>query len=428
MTVIDADTHVDESEATWQKLEGANAKYIPVTVTSQAGEKSSAGLVRSRDRWWMVGGKFLTRAIRDEEHHPPRVRRELEGVPGRLRHMDEMGVDVQAIFPTFFIRYGTNNAEAEWALTTTYNRWMAGKCADTNGRLRWACVLPLLQPEKAAEELRWAKAHGACGIFRRGFDLDRPINDPHFFPVYEEANSLEMPLCIHTGHPLPGGGGDRAFPIILSFNALLSSDMPNKFPKLRFGLIEAGASWIPYTLSQRAAEKRREIRDQGKLLNLITLMDSNRELFRDNRAFVTIHPIDDVAYLLKFGTEDSLMIGTDYSHHEISANLNAFKRGPIMGRRRQDQPDCGAQNTGEQPTSILRPVGGALSWKAVPDVLRGHCRPHRLRPLSVTPSSAPAAAPSPATGSSSSRVAELADGAAAVLDDLVVLSRILVEE
>jgi hypothetical protein len=48
--------------------------------------------------------------------------------------MDKMGVAVQVIFPTFFIRYNTNNAEAEWALTTTYNRWLAEKCAPTNGR------------------------------------------------------------------------------------------------------------------------------------------------------------------------------------------------------------------------------------------------------------------------------------------------------
>ena len=88
-------------------------------------------------------------------------------------------------------------------------RWLAEKCAPTNGRLQWAAVLPLLQPDKAVEELRWAKEHGACGIFKRGFDLDRKVTDPHFFPVYEEASALELPLCIHTGHPLPGSNWNR---------------------------------------------------------------------------------------------------------------------------------------------------------------------------------------------------------------------------
>jgi hypothetical protein len=40
--------------------------------------------------------------------------------------------------------------------------------------------------------------------------------------------------------------------------------------------------------------------------------------------FVTLDPIDDVESLLKFATEDHLMIGTDYSHTDISANLSAL--------------------------------------------------------------------------------------------------------
>ncbi|MDE3078215.1 MAG: amidohydrolase family protein, partial [Chloroflexota bacterium] len=209
MPVVDADTHVDESEATWSALEdGPYSRHIPATVIVAPHEAARMGLNATTSRSWLVEGRLQNRAIRDEVNHPPRVFRELEDVPGRLAHMDKMGVDIQVIFPTFFIRYGTSNAEAEWALTTTYNRWLAQKCADTNGRLRWAAVLPWLQPAKAAEELRWAKAHGACCIYKRGFDLERSVSDSHFFPVYEEASALDVPICIHTGHPGKDPGGD----------------------------------------------------------------------------------------------------------------------------------------------------------------------------------------------------------------------------
>ena len=145
MAMIDADTHVDESEDTWKKLEGTTyAKYIPVTIAMPPDEAKRAGYNPTNSRCWVVEGRLQNRAIRDEVNHPPRVLRELQDVPGRLAHMDKMGVDVQVIFPTFFIRYNTINAEAEWALTTTYNRWLADKCAQTKGRLRWAAVLPLL--------------------------------------------------------------------------------------------------------------------------------------------------------------------------------------------------------------------------------------------------------------------------------------------
>ncbi len=323
MPVIDADTHVDESEATWKKLEGTPyAKYIPVTVTLPPEEAKRAGFSPTNIRRWVVEGRLQNRAVRDEVNHPLRVRRELEDVQGRVAHMDEMGVDVQVIFPTFFIRYNTNNAEAEWALTTTYNRWLAEKCAPTNGRLRWAAVLPLLQPDKAVEELRWAKEHGACGIFKRGFDLNRKVTDPHFFPIYEEASALDLPLCIHTGHPLPGHEWDRGFPIMYSFGELVSSKVPKQFPKLRFGFIESGASWIPYVISQLGAKKRVTLRGQQR--RLPHLFELEPEIFRKNRAFVTIDPIDDVESILKFGTEDNLMIGTDYSHTDISANLSGL--------------------------------------------------------------------------------------------------------
>ena len=323
MPVIDADTHVDECEETWKKLEGTQyAKYIPVTVMMSPDEAKRAGYTATTSRSWVVEGRLQNRAIRDEVNHPLRVYRELQDVPGRVAHMDKMGVDMQVIFPTFFIRYNTKNAEAEWALTTTYNRWLAEKCAPTNGRLQWAAVLPLLQPDKAVEELRWAKELGACGIFKRGFDLDRQVTDPHFFPIYEEASALDLPLCIHTGHPLPAHEWDRGFPIMYSFSALVSSGIPKKFPRLRFGFIESGASWIPYTISQLGAVKRQALR--GKQTKLPRLVELEPEIFRANRVFITIDPIDDVESLLQFGTEDSLMIGTDYSHTDISANLSAL--------------------------------------------------------------------------------------------------------
>ena len=323
MAVIDADKHVDESEDTCRKLERTPyANYIPVTITKPADEAKRAGYNPTNSRCWVVEGRLQNRAIRDEINHPPRAYRELQDVPGRLAHMDKMGVDIQVIFPTFFIRYNTRDAQAEWALTTTYNRWMAEKCAGTGGRLRWAAVLPLLQPEKAAEELRWAKKHGACGIYKRGFDLDRKITDAHFFPVYEEAAALDLPLCIHTGHPLPGSEWDRGFPIIYSFTALVSSGLPKKFPGLRFGLIESGASWIPYAISQLGAVKRQSLR--GQRTRSPRLYELEPEIFRANRIYVTIDPIDDVESLLRFGTEDNLMIGTEYSHTDISANLSGL--------------------------------------------------------------------------------------------------------
>ena len=263
--IIDADTHVDESDATWRALTGDLARYLPVTVEPPRGDVARAGLDASDARWWLVEGRLQSRKIRDERH-PRREYRELEDVPGRLADMDRIGVDVQVLFPTFFIRYGTGNAEAEAALASTYNRWIAERCARSGGRLRWAAVVPWLDVERGVEEMRWAKEHGACGIFKRGQDLGEPADSPHFLPFYAEAEALDMAVCFHTGNPpLPGGDGDRGFPIIKAFMALLVSGIPDRFPGLRFGFIEAGASWIPYALAQLGAlQRQRELGDRRR--------------------------------------------------------------------------------------------------------------------------------------------------------------------
>ncbi len=123
-----------------------------------------------------------------------------------------------------------------------------------------------------------------------------------------------------------------------AFIALVNAGLPQKFPKLRFGLIEAGASWIPYTISQLGAQKRAALR--GQQSQSPDLYDLEPELFESNRLFVAIDPIDDIRTLLKFGTEDHLMIGTDYSHTDISANLSALDEvngWANEGRITQDQ-------------------------------------------------------------------------------------------
>ena len=317
MPVIDADTHVDETEATWAPLQGKSAKHAPATMTPSDDEIERLSLSPSRSRFWLVEGRLQVRAVRDDVHHPPRPRRELEDIEGRLDDMDRMGVDVQVLFPTFWIRYVSLNAEPEAALARSYNQWIAERCAETGGRLRWAAVIPWLDPDAAAEEVRWAAGNGAVGIFKRGFDLGKPVSDKHFFPAYDAANDANLPLCIHTGHP--GSEWDRGFPVMASFLSVVNAGMADRFPNIRFGFIEAGASWIPYALSQLAMRER-----AARLHEEDPTPAPYAGLFRDNRLYVSIDPVDDVDYLLALGAEDNLIIGTDYSHTDQSANLNAL--------------------------------------------------------------------------------------------------------
>src|SRR4051794_18329442 len=96
LRVIDADTHVDETEDTWDSC--------------QADLKPTTGYPRNPDpnrppvRYWQVGAHRRPRFIRDEATSGTTVgTRELLDVDARLAHMDELGIETQVIYPTLFL-------------------------------------------------------------------------------------------------------------------------------------------------------------------------------------------------------------------------------------------------------------------------------------------------------------------------------------
>jgi len=118
-----------------------------------------------------------------------------------------------------------------------------------------------------------------------------------------------------------GGFGLIARPQIGCFGALVIKNLPDRFPSLRFGVIEAMASWLPHVIADLKAKNL-----YGGLLKTyaqrpLSLKD---DFMRANRFYLTCQTSDDVPYLMKFGAEDSLMIGTDYSHDDQSGVIGAL--------------------------------------------------------------------------------------------------------
>ena len=132
---IDADAHVIETEETWEYMEGADRKFMPRMVAPSQ-EKSP-------DEYWLVDERVHIRSVNVGRDTPP-ASRELRDVGVRLKHMDELGVDVQVLYPTIFLMPVTAKAEVEVALCRGYNRWLADVCKEGEGRLRWTAVVPLL--------------------------------------------------------------------------------------------------------------------------------------------------------------------------------------------------------------------------------------------------------------------------------------------
>ena len=184
MRIIDADTHVDETEATWEYMQGDDLQFKPTTAYPA---NRNPELVPTR--YWLIDGRRQLRFIRNDNESGTVVEsRELLDVGVRLKHMDELGTDIQVLYPTLFLMEATERPEVSTALRRSYNRWLADRCGQSDGRLRWVCLPPLQNMGETMKELRFAKEHGACGILKKGDrEPDKWPADPYFFPLYEEA-------------------------------------------------------------------------------------------------------------------------------------------------------------------------------------------------------------------------------------------------
>src|SRR5579871_5377566 len=190
MLRIDADAHVIENERTWEYMAGADAQYKPFTVVDEA----------TRKRYWAIDGRLVGRDG-NEGDEMSRESREMHDIAARLAHIDQLEVDIQVLFPSLFLRPLTNRPAVEAALCRSYNRWLADIWSQGGDRLRWAAILPLMSMDATLEEVRFAKEHGGCALYTRGIFENRMLTDPYYYPLYDLASELSMPVCIHAATP-----------------------------------------------------------------------------------------------------------------------------------------------------------------------------------------------------------------------------------
>ena len=328
---IDADAHVVESPHTWDYLTPSENKFRPMLFKPE-GDTQRAH--------WVIDGKIrglfrFTFSKEDLERKSAEIgrdmattmaTRDLADVSARLKHMDELGIDVQVLYPSIFLDQCTERPDTDVALCGAYNRWLADVWKQSEGRLRWMCTLPLLSMPDALDQLKFAKENGACGIFMRPLEGTRQITDPYFFPLYEQAQKIDFCIGLHQANGSaaavdmmvnPDGSRDffnqyRIFNVGALFR-IMNAGIPKTFPKLRFGFIETAASWVPWVIY----ELRRRLDTRNSKLP--------DDILERSGIFVTCQIGDDVPYLIKSCMgENTLMIGTDYGHADSSTELSAL--------------------------------------------------------------------------------------------------------
>lgn len=320
MRTVDADAHVLETERTFELMDEADRKFAPTVLFRRDGDSKRGNDGSSYSEHWLIDSRILNKN-KNKDSAAPEASREMTDVHARLKHMDDLNIDVQVLYPTVFLRPVTQRPQINRALSKSYNRWLAQIWKQGHGRLRWVAMPPLLCMEEVAGELAWAKDNGACGVFLNALECERILSNPYFYPLYEQAEKLDLPLCIHAGinsmtvHDFFADTSFSQFKlsVIGAFHALVMEGIPAKFPKARWAFVEASAQWIPYVLNDLSVRFRKRGR---------RLPDN---LLKSYNMYVTCQVTDDLPMVLPYAGEDNLIIGTDYGHSDTSSEIEALR-------------------------------------------------------------------------------------------------------
>ena len=103
------------------------------------------------------------------------------------------------------------------------------------------------------------------------------------------------------------------------------NQIPDMFPKLRFGFIEASISWIPFLIHKLRRDNTKRWKAAWK---------SPADFFDDCRFFVACEADEDIQYLNQIHRRRPFTTGSDYGHNDPAEQAHLV----TQIRSREDVP------------------------------------------------------------------------------------------
>lgn len=177
---------------------------------------------------------------------------------GRIAAMDAAGIDMQVLVLS---APGVQVYERDTAvsLARAVNDRVSDACRAHPTRLAALAAIAPQAPHDAARELERAVRLGLKGGLINSHTNGEYLDDQKFWPIFEAASALDVPIYIHPRDPSPGlaaaspafmGNDSWAYGIEVGTHAvrLIWSGVFDRFPRLRFVIGHMGEAvpfWLP---------------------------------------------------------------------------------------------------------------------------------------------------------------------------------------
>lgn len=296
MNAIDADGHIVEKDADIRKrLPEPFSKRSGALLPSDGMDTNMGGLLGGRE-----GNDLQT----------------------RLKDMDQEGIQISVLFPTSsFAVNGMIERDYAVAYARAYNDFIADTCKQTP-RLKAVALVPLQDPKAAVEEANRAVTKlGLVSIAVASQGMKEHLGSRTFWPLYEELERLNVPLCVHNRREGPAGEIrfdsfifmhtiGRPVETFIQFAGLMYGGVPERFRKLRISFLECGVGWVPYWMERMDEEWEKRGKVEAPLCK-----NKPSDYIRQGNLFFAMEPEEEtLPYVIDRIGDDKILFASDYPH------------------------------------------------------------------------------------------------------------------
>lgn len=272
--VVSADGHVNEPNDVWSaRVEPRFRDRLPHIKVDEKGRKwfvaegIRPSMIREAPRDKSVNVEAFIEQVGTSAARPPLDRTKgamFQNQGGftedRYRDMDYDGVDAEIIFPNKGLtNWQSPDPELNVAMCRAWTDWAYETFKDHSRSFPAACVAPADIPA-AVKDIELAADRNFRFVMMPPLVKGASYNQPVFDPIWDALSQTGLPVTFHAGtgkdpRTASGDGGAIINYVVHAMNTVLeptvqlcSSGVFDRFPKLKFATIEAGAGWLPYAL------------------------------------------------------------------------------------------------------------------------------------------------------------------------------------